>query len=129
MDITKNMEFAKYMKSLREKKGLSALEVQVGCGVSQPYLSKIEKGYAIPSPQILKKLANFYNVPYHHLMVKAGYIEPDYFGQDSIDKDWPGLLNVLRRGAKQLTDEDKERIAKIIEFTIDYELGKKKEEE
>ena len=43
-------------------------------GVSNSYLSQLESGkIAKPSPQILKKLANFYSISYNWLMDLAGH--------------------------------------------------------
>lgn len=67
---------------LRELRGNKSLrEVERGSGISNTYLSSIEKGVdprsgneIKPSPDVLRKLANYYGHPYHDLMIKAGYL-------------------------------------------------------
>jgi DNA-binding NarL/FixJ family response regulator len=60
------------MKGLREAKGVTLREVEGSSGVSNAYLSQIEKG-RIPTPRILQKLATIYDASYEELMVQAGY--------------------------------------------------------
>lgn len=69
-------EFGSYLKSLRKKKGLTLTELGDLIGYSNPYLSQIENGKkGIPSPDILKKLAEPLGVSYAELMRKAGYFD------------------------------------------------------
>jgi transcriptional regulator with XRE-family HTH domain len=69
-----------FLKELRGKSSLR--EVQEGTGISHTYLSTLEKGYdprtkkpRKPTPEVLQKLAKFYNVKYADLMYLAGYLE------------------------------------------------------
>lgn len=69
------VDFGKYLRSLREKKGLSMGKLAKLAGISQPYISQIESGQrGIPSPEILKKLHRPLNVSYADLMDYAGYL-------------------------------------------------------
>ncbi|OMD42576.1 helix-turn-helix domain-containing protein [Paenibacillus odorifer] len=69
-------EFGKYLKSLREKAGLSMGKLAKLANVSQPYISQIESGQrSIPSPEILKKISIPLDVHYAKLLKKAGYLE------------------------------------------------------
>lgn len=45
------------LHQLREGKGLSQIELAKRSGVSQPFISQIEKGERIPSVFIAKKIA------------------------------------------------------------------------
>lgn len=66
-----------YLGQCREIKNLTLREVEQGAEVSNGYLNQLEKGNVkSPSPHILYKLANFYKVPYEHLLRLAGYIVP-----------------------------------------------------
>ena len=61
---------------LRTLKGVSLREVERVTGVSNAYLSQLEnKKTDKPSPHILHKLANYYDVEYTHLLKIAGYLE------------------------------------------------------
>lgn len=73
-------ELGNYLKELRGKRSLR--EVQKGTGISHTYLSTLEKGYdprtkkeRKPTPEVLRKLALYYEVPYVVLMTKARYVD------------------------------------------------------
>jgi len=62
---------------LRQVKGrtLSLREVERQTGISNEYLSQLERGVASkPAPDVLQKLAKFYGAPYESLLVAAGYL-------------------------------------------------------
>ena len=68
-------DFGDYLKELRQSKKLTLRQVRDMSGVSDSYLSHIEKGTrGIPSPEILKKLAPVYGVLYEILANRAGYL-------------------------------------------------------
>jgi transcriptional regulator with XRE-family HTH domain len=83
----KNLTFGEYLKSLRESKKLSQREAAKKAGISYAYLSQIEgskrgkrkKGedHFGPHPQMLKKLADAYEVSAGHLFEQAGYLDND----------------------------------------------------
>lgn len=63
---------------LRQVKGrsVSLREVERQTGISNEYLSQLERGIAKkPAPDVLQKLAKFYGVPYESLLVSAGYLK------------------------------------------------------
>lgn len=63
---------------LRQMKGrdISLREVQRQTGISNEYLSQIERGVATrPAPDLLQKLAKFYGAPYESLLMAAGYLK------------------------------------------------------
>lgn len=69
-------EFGRYLKTLREEKGLTLTELSKLSGTSHPYLSQIENGRkGVPSSKVLKKLSEPLAVPYMELMYKAGHVE------------------------------------------------------
>lgn len=68
-------QLASELKQLREIRGYSLRQVEKATGVSNAYLSQLERGDAVkPSPDKLARLANFYDVSYEQLMVLAGYL-------------------------------------------------------
>lgn len=78
-------DFGDYLKELRGKRSLREMEKVTG--LSHTYLSSLEKGYdprskkeRKPTPETLRKLSNTLDVPYDHLMYRAGYIDelPNY---------------------------------------------------
>ena len=61
------------LKRLRGNTSLRA--IQRISGVSNAYLSQIEKGLRRPGPRLLRKLASLYNVSVQQLFSKAGYLD------------------------------------------------------
>lgn len=68
-------EFGAYLKKLRKDKGFTLAKLNEISGVSQPFLSQIERGDRKPSPEILQKLSEPLGVQHSDLMELYGYIE------------------------------------------------------
>jgi transcriptional regulator with XRE-family HTH domain len=61
---------------LVKSRTLSLREVERQTGISNEYLSQIERGIAKrPAPDILQKLAKFYGASYESLLIAAGYLK------------------------------------------------------
>jgi transcriptional regulator with XRE-family HTH domain len=68
-------DFGAYLRQLRLEQRLSLREVEERAGVSNSYLTLIERGLRKPpGADILKKLAPVYNVPVRDLLRAAGYL-------------------------------------------------------
>jgi transcriptional regulator with XRE-family HTH domain len=68
--------FGHYLKSLRENRHLSIRAAERLSGVSNAYITQMEKGdRAAPGPEILRKLARAYNVTMRELLMRAGYLD------------------------------------------------------
>lgn len=76
--MSKN-ELGGFIKEIRLSQNLSKSEMARYSGVSQPYMSQIETGKRIPTPDILEKIANnltknlHYKVSFADLLDKSGY--------------------------------------------------------
>lgn len=57
------MNIGTAIKNLRQQKGLKQIDFAVKCGLSQSYLSSIEKGRKEPTLSILKQIANALSIP------------------------------------------------------------------
>lgn len=57
------MNIGNAIKDLRQQKGLKQTDFAVKCGLSQSYLSSIEKGRKEPTLSILKQIANALSIP------------------------------------------------------------------
>ncbi len=65
-----------YLHDTRKERRLSLKKVEKMAGVSNAYLSQLERGRRNPPhPDILKKLAKVYEVPINELLAAAGYLE------------------------------------------------------
>lgn len=72
------MDLGKFLRLMRQEKGLSLRDVEKLCGVSNGYLSLLENGKVdAPSPHILHKLAAAYGIATEQLMDRAGYLTDD----------------------------------------------------
>ena len=67
------LDIGPYLKELRGDRSLR--QVARDSGVSDPFLSQIEKGQRNPGLRILRKLADFYEVSLNDLLRRAGYLE------------------------------------------------------
>lgn len=69
---------AAYLRNVRKSRGLSLKKVEGLAGVSNAYLSQLERGLRNPPhPDILKRLAKVYEVPLNDLLSAAGYLEQE----------------------------------------------------
>lgn len=73
-------ELGNYLKKLRKNKNKSIRKASEEIGISHTYLDSLEKGYdprtkkeRKPTPEVIKKISNYYKVPYMQLMNMAGY--------------------------------------------------------
>jgi HTH-type transcriptional regulator, competence development regulator len=71
-------EFGKYIKKIRESKGLTLNQVALYSDISAAQLSRIENGKrGVPKPNTIKGIAEALKCDYNHLMKIAGYIEEE----------------------------------------------------
>lgn len=68
---------AKTLREARDHKDWSLRDVEAESKVSNSYLAQVEKALVKPSPDVLLKLADAYDIPYHLLMERAGYVRPE----------------------------------------------------
>ena len=72
------MNIGNAIKDLRQQKGLKQTDFAAQCGLSQYYLSSIEKGRKEPTLSILKQIANALSIPMPVLV---------FFSLDQMDVD------------------------------------------
>src|SRR5690606_4907978 len=66
-----------YLKEQRLAARLSLRQLADQVGVSNPYLSQIERGLRRPSAEVLQQLARALRVSAEQLYVRAGIVDPD----------------------------------------------------
>jgi transcriptional regulator with XRE-family HTH domain len=76
--MKRNMDkLAELLADARKRKELTLRAVQDSIGISNAYLSQLETGKVqSPSPVVLHKLAELYELPYAVVMRAAGYPVP-----------------------------------------------------
>lgn len=109
------MSLAKVLADIRKLRGHSLRIVEDATGISNAYLSQLERGDAQkPSPDKLQALAKFYDVPYEDLMRAAGYLKQSersgVSGKESISAVQSALMSA------DFTPEEEEQIVKFIKF-------------
>ena len=68
-------DIGQFLRELRQTTGLSLREASRRSGVSDPYLSQVERGLRHAGPNILKRLAPVYGATIRDLMERAGFLE------------------------------------------------------
>ena len=111
------MSLAKYLREIRAVRGDSLRAVEEATGISNAYLSQLERGDATkPSPDKLHTLAKFYDVPYTELMREAGYLNRGE--QPTKVSTPPEGLSALQAAlmSSPLTAEEEDAVVKYIQF-------------
>lgn len=148
MDVS---EFGSFIKTLRQRKGLTLSKLAEVSGVSHPYLSQIENGKIknFPSPEVLIKLAKPLGVSFAQLMYQAGYIDDyDFLTDDDevvnqlvrkgvinetlkpvLDNDVKEITTYLKQPdityhGRLLSDDDKQRILAMLKVLFPEREGK-----
>jgi transcriptional regulator with XRE-family HTH domain len=73
-----------YLREQRVGAELSLRQLAEQAGVSNPYLSQIERGLRRPSADVLQQLAKALRISAATLYVRAGILDPDERGSQSV---------------------------------------------
>lgn len=73
-----------YLREQRREARLSLRQLAEQAGVSNPYLSQIERGLRRPSAEVLKELAKALRISAETLYVRAGILDPQEDGARSV---------------------------------------------
>ncbi len=90
MNESKHGDLGEFIRSQRERANLSLRRLAENAGISNPYLSQIERGIRKPSAEILKNLARALEISSNTLYSRAGLIDdemPPASVFDAIDSD------------------------------------------
>jgi transcriptional regulator with XRE-family HTH domain len=74
-----------YLREQRVSAQLSLRQLAEQTGVSNPYLSQIERGLRRPSAEVLQRLAKALRISAETLYVQAGILGPDEHGVRSVE--------------------------------------------
>src|SRR4051812_2913430 len=64
-----------YLREQRESARLSRRQLASAAGVSNPYLSQIERGLGKPSAEVLQQIAKGLQISAEALFLRAGFLE------------------------------------------------------
>jgi transcriptional regulator with XRE-family HTH domain len=94
-----------YLREQRLGAQLSLRQLAEQAGVSNPYLSQIERGLRKPSAEVLQQIAKALRISAESLYVRAGILDPDERGVGSVE------LAVL--GDPWLTERQKQSLLDV----------------
>ena len=94
-----------YVKQQRVAAHLSLRQLADLAGVSNPYLSQIERGLRRPSAQVLQQLAKALRISAEQLYVRAGIVSPD----DAVG----GSVELAILGDRALTERQKQSLLDV----------------
>jgi len=94
-----------YLREQRTSARLSLRQLSEMAGVSNPYLSQIERGLRKPSAEVLQQIAKALRISAEQLYVRAGIVSPETDGVTSVE------LAVLADA--QLTERQKQSLLDV----------------
>jgi transcriptional regulator with XRE-family HTH domain len=94
-----------YLREQRVANALSLRQLADATGVSNPYLSQIERGLRRPSAEVLQQIAKALQISAETLYVRAGILDPDNAEVRSVE------LAVL--GDPGLTERQKQSLLEV----------------
>lgn len=77
-------ELGEFIRAQRQRSAISLRKLAEQAGVSNPYLSQIERGLRKPSAEILKGIAKGLSISAETLYVRAGLLESSPNGTPSV---------------------------------------------
>jgi len=101
-------ELGGYIRQQRSESRLSLRRLSQMAGVSNPYLSQIERGLRKPSAEILQQIARALHISAESLYVRAGILD-----ESTLD-----LVPCIRRDPR-LTPDQKDRLERIYLACLD----------
>jgi transcriptional regulator with XRE-family HTH domain len=91
---SKPTDLGEFIRQQRERTNLSLRRLAETAGISNPYLSQIERGIRKPSAEILKRLSRALEISANSMYSKAGLIDEEFESPsvyEAIDAD--GVLS------------------------------------
>jgi transcriptional regulator with XRE-family HTH domain len=94
-----------YLKEQRLAARLSLRQLADQVGVSNPYLSQIERGLRKPSAEVLQQIAKALRISAEQLYIRAGIVSPE----DGVG----GSVELAILGDTQLTERQKQSLLDV----------------
>jgi transcriptional regulator with XRE-family HTH domain len=93
-----------YLREQRVSARLSLRQLAEQAGVSNPYLSQIERGLRRPSAEVLQQLAKALRISAEQLYLRAGLVNPDAAIGGSVELAVLGDASLSERQKQTLLD-------------------------
>ncbi|WP_378786063.1 helix-turn-helix domain-containing protein [Nonomuraea fastidiosa] len=115
MALPKVGSIGEYIREQRQQAKISLRQLAAAAGVSNPYLSQIERGLRKPSAEILNQIAKGLRISSQALYVQAGLIE---------DREPPSDVLTAIRADPHLTERQRQVLIDIYEsFRKEQQAG------
>ena len=98
MNESKHTDLGSFIKQQRERANLSLRRLADTAGISNPYLSQIERGIRKPSAEILSRLSRALEISANSLYSRAGFLDEELQSptiSEAIDAD--GRLSLSQK--------------------------------
>jgi transcriptional regulator with XRE-family HTH domain len=93
-----------YLRDQRRQAELSLRQLAEQTGVSNPYLSQIERGLRRPSAEVLQQIAKALRISAETLYVRAGFLDPSPDGVQTVEVAVLGDAGLTERQKSVLLD-------------------------
>ena len=93
-----------YIREQREQAKVSIRQLAQAAGVSNPYLSQVERGLRRPSADILQQIAKGLRISAEALCVQAGILDVDKDGETTLTKAIMADTEITDRQKRMLID-------------------------
>lgn len=93
-----------YLKEQRVSASLSLRQLAEQAGVSNPYLSQIERGLRKPSAEVLQQIAKALRISAEQLYIRAGILSPEEGTGGSVELAVLGDSRLTERQKQSLLD-------------------------
>ncbi len=110
-----------FLKDQRQQAQLSLRQLADRSGISNPYLSQIERGLRKPSGEILQALAKGLQISAEQLYVHAGLLDANLDGSVGPAKNADGDVRTAIRADSQLTDRQRALLLDLYASFVDDE--------
>lgn len=104
------------LKKIREEKGITQVKLSVDLEVSQELISRYELGSSFPQPNMLIKLANYFNCSVDYLLGLTDITTPLY--KNRISEKEIKDSEIINK-YNQLSSENKKCFDKFLTFLVD----------
>ncbi len=111
--------FGEVLKELRKKRNMTLRDVELATGISNPYLSQIERGErGIPTIKFLRRLADVYHVSVNKLIeVGTKEMNNKSFNFKEVDQD----TVFVSKGFKKLSKKSKSVLKSFLSYLLEEE--------
>jgi transcriptional regulator with XRE-family HTH domain len=103
------------IRAQRELAALPMRQLAATVGISNPYLSQIERGLRAPSDSVLEAIAESLKTSAEHLYAEAGFVRP----APDEDEDRPARLEAEIGAAAELTAAQRKALIEIYRGFVD----------